>query len=187
VIDFPIFGNDHLPTRDQDHGTPICQDLNHNGVCDPDEAILPQFQRVTVDGAFKAPGLRNVELTGPYFHNGGMATLRQVVQFYNHGGNFCRFNSRDLAPSIEPLGLNPAQERQLVAFLMSLTDERVRYQVAPFDHPELRIPVDGFDATGTREIEAVGAAGSWTPFQTFLDLDPDDAIFTPAGVCSLAQ
>ena len=65
----------------------------------PNETILPGFQRVAVDGAFKTPGLRNSELTGPYFHNGGMATLRQVVQFYNRGGNFCSFNLRDLDPT----------------------------------------------------------------------------------------
>jgi cytochrome c peroxidase len=183
-IGFPIFGNDHLPAKSDDDGAPVCQDLNHNGVCDPDEAILPQFQRVAVDGAFKTPGLRNVELTGPYFHNGGMATLRQVVQFYNRGGNFCRFNGRNLAPNIQPLNLSPKQEKQLVAFLVSLTDERVRHQQAPFDHPELRVPVDGLDVQGTREIEAVGAAGSEVPLQTFLDLDPDDAIFTPTGLCS---
>jgi cytochrome c peroxidase len=182
-IEFPIFGNEHLPARDEDHGTPVCQDLNHNGVCDPGEPIQPAFQRVAVDGAFKTPGLRNVELTGPYFHNGGVATLRQVVQFYNRGGNFCRFNSKDLAPNIQPLGLSAAQERQLVAFLVSLTDARVRYQAAPFDHPQLRVPVDGMDLNGTREIEAVGWAGSDKPLQTFLDLDPDDAIFTPTGVC----
>jgi len=39
-----------------------------------------------VDGAFKAPGLRNVELTAPYFHNGSMDTLDQVVEFYTRGG-----------------------------------------------------------------------------------------------------
>ena len=44
-------------------------------------------ERDAVDGAFKVPTLRNVELTGPYFHNGGQATLEQVVQFYNRGGD----------------------------------------------------------------------------------------------------
>ena len=34
------------------------------------------------------PGLRNVALTAPYFHNGGQMTLRQVVDFYNRGGDF---------------------------------------------------------------------------------------------------
>jgi cytochrome c peroxidase len=41
-----------------------------------------------VSGAFQIPGLRNVELTGPYFHNGGQATLEQVVEFYTRGGDF---------------------------------------------------------------------------------------------------
>ena len=44
-------------------------------------------EREAVDGAFKTPALRNVELTGPYFHNGGQATLQQAVEFYNRGGD----------------------------------------------------------------------------------------------------
>src|SRR4028118_36971 len=35
-------------------------------------------ERITADGAFKTPGLRNIELTGPYFHNGGELTLREI-------------------------------------------------------------------------------------------------------------
>ena len=44
-------------------------------------------ERDAVDGAFKTPSLRNAELTGPYFHNGGQATLKQVIEFYNRGGD----------------------------------------------------------------------------------------------------
>lgn len=184
---FPIIGDDFLPAKDEDLGSAVCQDLNGNGVCEPQDPILPAFQRVAVDGAFKTPGLRNVELTGPYFHNGGVATLRQVVQFYNRGGNFCRLNSKDLDKSIVPLGLSADQEQQLVAFLVSLTDVRVKHRMAPFDHPELRVPDDGFDTTGTRHIDAVGALGSLQPLRPFLDLDPNDAIFTPTGECTPAQ
>ena len=182
---FPILGNDHIPARDEDLGSPVCDDTNANGLCDPGETIRPEFQRVAVDGAFKTPGLRNAELTGPYFHNGGMATLRQVVQFYNRGGNFCSFNSEDLDPSITPLRLREEQEEHLVAFLVSLTDRRVKYQEAPFDHPELRVPHDGRDTEGTRVIMAVGAGGFSIPLKTFLDLDPQDPIFTPQGKCRL--
>ena len=39
-------------------------------------------------GFFKAPQLRNVALTAPYFHNGSQLTLEQVVEFYNRGGDF---------------------------------------------------------------------------------------------------
>lgn len=182
-ITFPILGNEHIPAHDENLGLEVCDDKNGNGWCDLDEAIRPEFQRVAVDGAFKTPGLRNVELTGPYFHNGGMATLRQVVQFYNRGGNFCSFNFKDLDPAIAPIGLTEEQEEHLVAFLVSLTDQRVKYQQAPFDHPERRLPQDGRDTEGTRVLPAVGAHGFPVPLKTFLELDPQDAIYTPRGQC----
>ena len=56
---------------------------NNNGFCDPNEPLNAGFQRAAVDGAFKAPGLRNQELLAPYMHNGGFATLapgRRVLQ-----------------------------------------------------------------------------------------------------------
>ena len=59
-------------------------------LCDPVEdlaALVPANERTGVDGAFKTPSLRNVGLTAPYFHNGGYATLRSVVEFYARGGN----------------------------------------------------------------------------------------------------
>ena len=49
-----------------------------------------------MDGAFKVPGLRNVELTGPYFHNGGQATLGQVVEFYDRQADFADVNIADV-------------------------------------------------------------------------------------------
>lgn len=182
-IPFPIVGNDRIPARDEDLGLPVCRDKNGNGFCDPDEPIKRRFQRVAVDGAFKTPGLRNVELTGPYFHNGGMATLRQVVQFYSRGGNFCSFNFDDVDPAIAPIGFSEREEEQLVDFLISLTDRRVKYQQAPFDHPEIRLPQDGRDTDGTRVLPAVGAQGFPTALTTFLQLDPHDAVFTPRGQC----
>jgi cytochrome c peroxidase len=184
-IPFTVIGNDTIPALDEDLGSAVCDDSNGNGVCERSEPIWPEFQRVAVDGAFKTPGLRNSELTGPYFHNGGMATLRQVVQFYNRGGNFCSFNQKDLDPTIAPLGLDERQEKQLVAFLVSLTDKRVKHQRAPFDHPELRIPESGLDTVGQRKIKAVGAHGSREGLEPFLDLDPNDPIYTPAGICSI--
>ena len=92
---------------------------------------LSPNETVFADGAFKAPGLRNVELTAPYFHNGGQATLEQVIDFYNRGGDF---------GVLPPLNLSPEEKQQLVAFLKGLTDERVRYEKAPFDHPQLFVP-----------------------------------------------
>ncbi|MEZ5384043.1 MAG: cytochrome c peroxidase [Prosthecobacter sp.] len=96
--------------------------------------------RVAADGAFKTPTLRNIELTAPYFHNGGQRTLRQVVEFYNRGGDFHEQNIDNLDPDIESLGLDDDDKDAIVAFLKSLTDERVRSRCAPFDHPQLMVP-----------------------------------------------
>jgi hypothetical protein len=84
-----------------------------------------------------------VELTAPYFHNGGMDTLEQVVEFYNRGGNFPVTNRQNLDVDMQPIGLSFQQKADLVAFLKSLTDPRVKYEMAPFDHPSLNIPNGG--------------------------------------------
>jgi hypothetical protein len=126
-----------------------------------------QTMPTALDGAFKVPNLRNVELTGPFFHNGGSGTLQQVVEFYNRGGDFAIENLGDLAPNINPLGLDAGQIADIVAFLEALTDERVRCKQAPFDHPEIILP-EGHqtqdDGSGqakdkTTTIDAVGASG----------------------------
>lgn len=106
---------------------------------DPNEKVK-SGDRVAANGAFKTPGLRNIELTAPYFHDGGQRTLKEVVDFYNRGGDFHDQNIADLDPDVERLGLSEGDKEDLVAFMRSLTDDRVRYRRAPFDHPELLIP-----------------------------------------------
>lgn len=169
-----------------------------------DPRLSPALNRsrdvLAVDGAFKIPGLRNVELTAPYFHNGGQGTLRQVIDFYFRGGDIQPITGFDaqrqnptkmlsLAILTGPL-FNPSSRRStpmseqdkqdLEAFLKSLTDERVRKQQAPFDHPQLFIPNgqtgDQFNVqvTASRtardamiELPAVGRGGG-TPLSKFL-------------------
>ena len=95
-----------------------------------------------VEGAFKIPSLRNVALTAPYFHNGEARTLREAVELYSRGGNVHPVQAMDGTP-IEPLGvpsLTTDEIDAIVAFLESLTDERVLYRRAPFDHPQLFVP-----------------------------------------------
>lgn len=137
----------------------------------------------SVDGSFKTPTLRNVELTGGYFHNGGAGTLQHVVEFYTRGGNF---QNPDLIADISEIGSlkgDPAERANLVRFLLTLTDERVKFERPPFDHPQLFIPAgDGLQGVpgplgfaageGFIELPAVGAAGRAEPLQTFLNLDP---------------
>ncbi len=103
----------------------------------------PPPQPIAVDGAFKVPGLRNVELTAPYFHTGGYRTLREVLEFYSRGGDAMPIHSADGSLVIAPLSVLNTTDPELAAFeafLLSLTDERVRMQRAPFDHPQLFVP-----------------------------------------------
>jgi len=139
-------------------------------------------------GSFKAPQLRNVELTGPYFHNGGKLTLRQVVDFYTRGGDFPisnaahrDFNLVNMNIEIQS-NLSEAEKVALVDFLLELTDERNRFDRAPFDHPQVIVPVDGLAPDNTlgrgallanpmfRDVPAVGAGGLATPEPTFLNV-----------------
>ena len=150
---------------------PVCHDLDGDGKCDTKDDMI--LRRVAVDGAFKAPGLRNVGLTGPYFHNGSMATLMEVVEFYDRGGNFCRFNRADLDPDIQPIGLTASEKQNLVSFLLALTDSRVAREAAPFDRPALRVPHGSFpDGTDIIiDLPAVGRGGG-AALQPFLNADP---------------
>ena len=71
-------------------------------------------------GAFKTPSLRNVAVTAPYMHDGSLATLDDVIAFYDGGGTA---NPR-LDPEIRPLGFSAEERRALRAFLEALTGEK---------------------------------------------------------------
>jgi cytochrome c peroxidase len=226
---------------------PTAQSAIPNNMDPPLNGTWPFQNRVARDGAVKVPQLRNVELTGPYFHTGSYLTLRQVVDFYVRGGDFPLTNAEDRDPNLvditlqafgfgatdnienlvpelqdgfpdtltrygpmpdrnppgcdaDPAEVNctpePAASSQeqakvaLVKFLISLTDPRVKFERAPFDHPEIFVPLDGTApdngslagpvaggrdgflnnlANGMfRQVPAVGAAGNATPLKGFL-------------------
>ena len=68
--------------------------------------------------AFKTPGLRNVLVTGPYFHDGSQKTLWDVMDHYNKGDGL---QNPYLDQDIQPLALTEADIDDIVAFLASLT------------------------------------------------------------------
>ena len=177
---------------------------NMNSAIGDQMATWPNVNRVNVQGAFKAPALRNVELSSPFFHDGGNLTLRQQLDFYTRGGNFPLTNKahRDflimnlleedealgayVVPSAtcdptQPLGslgratcdgviagtagavplFSPEQKEEIIVsvvdFLLELTDERVAFERAPFDHPEIFVPLD---ATAPENGVLNGTAGN---------------------------
>jgi hypothetical protein len=223
----PNFGWGPPESDDPRSNDPLCPQ-NQSGVpgnmAFPSQGTWPVPNRVMRDGAFKAPPLRNVELTGPYFHTGSYLTLRQVVDFYMRGGDFPRTNARSRDPHVvnvdmqafafgptrgtfngfdlvqqfdcsigppalpgvtpvpcgdysyltgsfgdglpdtaflydrypdsdHPITEEPAfasreaalddAKTALVRFLLALTDPRVKLARAPFDHPEIFVPIDG--------------------------------------------
>ena len=75
-------------------------------------------------GAYKAPSLRNIELTAPYMHDGRFKSLEEVIGFYSHNVLY--------SPNVHPLmhhvndggiQLLPSEKEDLIAFLKTLTDE----------------------------------------------------------------
>lgn len=81
------------------------------------------------DGKFRAPSLRNVELTAPYMHDGRLGTLSQVVEHYSSGVHphpnlGLAFEQQDTAYATSGLQLTEQQKGALVAFLKTLTDRQ---------------------------------------------------------------
>lgn len=154
---------------------------------------IPGESTVGVDGACKTPSLRNVELTAPYYHNGSHATLEQAMIPYmlKFKNLWSTENLKNLAPEIlevdigglafDGVSTRGGEFEAIIAFMKSLTDERVRYHRAPFDHPSLVIPdgSTGVDSNNDgraddilKTIPAVGAGGYATPLTLFADALP---------------
>lgn len=112
-------------------------------------------------GAFLTPSLKEVGVTAPYMHNGTLASLAEVVDFYNEGGGE--------ASGLKKLGLTGGEKQALVEFLKTLSGdkivvqipERLEYELRTL--PEYHAPPAGSEAPSigriakTRTIPAIGA------------------------------
>ncbi len=167
--------------------SPISEDVGAGATDGFGIPLFPSARIGSANGVFKSPGLRNVEFTGPYFHDGGQATLEQVMEFYARQGDFP--GGGNLGPGIGRIRLTAPERTALVAFMKALTDDRVRFERAPFDHPALCIPIGhgelapgvlrvndsnpGSPLTGSDDwalIPATGKDGNPVPLQTFEEL-----------------
>lgn len=187
---FTVAANTAVTNTDPDNSgffrtavTPMADDPGL-GALDGFGNVLFPASPARAAGTFKSPGLRNVEFTGPYFHDGGQATLAQVMQFYARNGDFPA--GGNLGPGMGRINLSAADQAALVAFMNALSDDRVRYERAPFDHPSLCVSKGAtelspgvleadtsnplFSSSATERfglVGAVGKGGNLVPLQTF--------------------
>ncbi len=92
--------------------------------------------------AYKTPTLRNAALTAPYMHDGSLATLEEVVGFYDRGG----IANENRSPLIAPLGLDAEERAALVAFLKTLTGDNVETLARDARSAPATLPVPARDA-----------------------------------------
>ena len=86
-------------------------------------------------GRFRVPSLRNVALRAPYFHNGSVADLGAVIDFYARGGD--DHDNQDPLLLATAGHITIADRLALVTLLQTLTDPRVEQELPPFDRPTL--------------------------------------------------
>ncbi|WP_306523016.1 MbnH family di-heme enzyme [Rheinheimera sp.] len=106
------------------------QQFSGLGYPDKDRGLAEISQNAADDGRFRAPTLRNISLTAPYMHDGSIATLPQVLEFYLAGGRHIS-SGPDAgdgrlhpykSPFIKNIDLTAAEKAAVLAFLQSLTD-----------------------------------------------------------------
>ena len=124
-LDGPYVGADCFHCHTAPHFTDF---TFHNNGLDSDVTMtdlgLYQVTQNEYDKAkFKTPTLRNIQVTGPYMHDGRFETLEEVIEHYNSGGH----SSSTVDPLMKNIGegllLSPLDKQALLAFLRTLTDE----------------------------------------------------------------
>ncbi|WP_205231097.1 cytochrome-c peroxidase [Azospira oryzae] len=83
-------------------------------------------------GKWRVPSLRELKYTGPFMHNGMLATLGDVVEFYNQGGG----EAQNKTKLLKPLKLTAQEKKDLLAFLEALSMDE------PLIHDDPKLPGD---------------------------------------------
>lgn len=93
-------------------------------------------------GGFLTPSLREVSRTAPYMHNGMLATLEAVIDFYDQGGG----RHRNKSALVKPLGLSGDEKKALVAFLKTLSGDPIVIEIPKNTLPKYRAIADWYNA-----------------------------------------
>ena len=107
-----------------------CSDCHDTNAFVGDEARNNGLDAILTDegvnrGEFKTPSLRNIELTGPFMHDGRFSTLAEVVEHYNSGvQNSNNLDNRlRVRGGVRRLNLSNNEKQAIVDFLLTLTDD----------------------------------------------------------------
>lgn len=112
------------------HNTGLYNIDGAGGFPEPNRGVFELSARPQDMGAFRAPSLRNVEVTGPYMHDGTVETLEEVLSFYAAGGRLIMTGPHAgdgrtnpfKSDQIVPIDLSVDEQADIVAFLKTLTD-----------------------------------------------------------------
>jgi len=98
----------------------------------PDEGRFAVTKDPADWGTFKTPTLREIAKTAPYMHDGSLATLEEVVDYYDKGG----IKNKNLDERLKPLQLTAAEKKDLVEFMKSLNGEGWQHLTEPTSFPQ---------------------------------------------------
>jgi cytochrome c peroxidase len=93
----------------------------------PDEGRMAVTKNPADWASFKTPTLREIARTAPYMHDGSLATLEEVVEYYNKGGN----PNKNLDERMKPLNLTPQEKKDLVEFMKAFNGEGWQAKLVP--------------------------------------------------------
>ncbi|MCW8092795.1 MbnH family di-heme enzyme [Alteromonas sp. ASW11-130] len=104
------------------HNTGLYNEDGKGAYPERDQGLL----RITFNqkdmGKFRAPTLRNIAASAPYMHDGSIATLEEVIEFYAQGGRGKGKSNPYKSPFVKGFNINEDEKAALKAFLESLTD-----------------------------------------------------------------
>ncbi|MBA2610966.1 MAG: c-type cytochrome [Bacteroidetes bacterium] len=119
------YDNIGLPKNSNNPFYTIPTSYNPMGSSYIDNGLGAFLNNSNFNGQFKVPSLRNVAVSAPYFHNGVFNTLEETVTFYNKRDSLYKFPEVPATVNHKELGalkLNSQEEKDIVAFLKTLTD-----------------------------------------------------------------
>ena len=108
--------------RSEFHNTGLFDEDGAGAYPEPNRGVFEITHRAGDMGRFRAPTLRNIEVTAPYMHDGSLATLDEVIGFYAAGGRGPGRSSPLKSKRVSGFAVDIQEQTDLVAFLRALTD-----------------------------------------------------------------